>query len=566
MGKKICVVGAGRWGRNHIRTLHQLGALGGIVDNHPETLAKLTADYPEAAAFDTLDAALHGQVDGRGFDGFIVATPADSHHRIATRILQQKKPVLVEKPLALTARDARELRTLADRQNVPLMVGHVLLFHPAIRKIQELVHGGKIGKLQYLYSNRLNLGTVRTEENILWSFAPHDISIFQALVRDRPIEVVSRGGAFVQPRIHDTTMTVLTYPNNIVGHIFVSWLHPYKEHRLVLIGSKGMLSFEDSSEDKELLFYEKGIDWVQGEPIPRGGPTEVIDYERKMPLTEELLYFLEHLDGERIEIAGGKNGVEVLEILEQATESLRDGDRLHPAAETSTDAAEARRQQEDRQEKNDPFFVHPSSYVDDDVEIGEGTKIWHFSHVQPRTRIGRRCSLGQNVNVGNNVRIGDNVKIQNNVSIYEGVELEDYVFCGPSMVFTNVLDPRCKYPQRGAEHYLRTLVKEGASIGANATIVCGNTVGRHAFIAAGAVVTKDVPDYALIVGVPGCQRGWVCECGEGLPDFTGEDSDIKGIACPRCGLRYAAGVDSLGFEGLVPSPAPDKTTSDEHGA
>lgn len=159
------------------------------------------------------------------------------------------------------------------------------------------------------------------------------------------------------------------------------------------------------------------------------------------------------------------------------------------------------------------YFVHESSYVDDGCSIGNNTKIWHFTHIQKGTSIGDNCSLGQNVNVGNNVKIGNNCKIQNNVSIYEGVELEDYVFCGPSMVFTNVLNPRCKYPQRGTEFYSKTFVKEGASIGANATIVCGNQLGKHCFIAAGTVVTKDVPDFAMMVGVPAKIVGWVSEAG-----------------------------------------------------
>ncbi|APF20181.1 transferase hexapeptide repeat containing protein [Caldithrix abyssi DSM 13497] len=180
------------------------------------------------------------------------------------------------------------------------------------------------------------------------------------------------------------------------------------------------------------------------------------------------------------------------------------------------------------------YFVHPSSYVDEGVKIGEGTKIWHFSHVQSGAIIGKKCTLGQNVNVGNNVRIGDYCKIQNNVSIYEGVELEDYVFCGPSMVFTNILNPRCEFPQRGASFYVKTLVKHGASIGANATIVCGNTIGRFAFIAAGAVVTRDVPDYALMVGVPAKRVGWVSRHGERLPK-----ADENGImVCPKSGWRY----------------------------
>ena len=174
------------------------------------------------------------------------------------------------------------------------------------------------------------------------------------------------------------------------------------------------------------------------------------------------------------------------------------------------------------------YFVHESSYVDGNVEIGEGTKIWHFCHIQKGARIGANCSFGQNVNVSNHVIIGNGVKVQNNVSLYEGVELEDYVFCGPSCVFTNDLTPRSKYP-KGAAGYKKTLVKKEASIGANATIVCGHTIGKRAIIAAGAVVTKDVPDYALMAGVPAKRIGWVCECGQVLKES---------LECPACHKIY----------------------------
>ncbi|KAF0153307.1 MAG: wbpD [Ignavibacteria bacterium] len=179
------------------------------------------------------------------------------------------------------------------------------------------------------------------------------------------------------------------------------------------------------------------------------------------------------------------------------------------------------------------YFKHESAYVDDNVQIGEGTKVWHFSHIQGGAKIGINCVLGQNVNIGNNVIIGNNVKIQNNVSVYEGVILEDYVFCGPSMVFTNISDPRSKYPQVGAQFYKKTLVKEGASLGANSTIVCGNTIGRFAFVGAGAVVTKDIPDFALVVGNPARIVGWFSEAGQKL------QFDKDGIAhCEKSKKTY----------------------------
>lgn len=468
---KVCVVGAGRWGKNHVKTLNELEVLGGVVDSNPETLNTLKSQYPEIKTFLNLEDALN-----ESFDGFTVATPAETHLEVGLKIIEAKKPLLIEKPLALSKSDAELLTKKAKDNKVPLMVGHVMLFHPGIQKIKELIDSGRLGKLQYIYSNRLNLGTVRTEENILWSFAPHDISIFQYLTNSNPTQVISEGAAFVQPHIHDSTVTILKYPNNIVGHIFVSWLHPFKEHRIVVIGSKGMISFDDASEEKELFFYEKGVDIVSGQPVRRDGPTERIPYQKLSPLTCELQAFLKAIKTGEAPLSDGKSGVEVLSILELATKDVC------PSKQN--------------------YFVHESSYVDENVEIGEGTKIWHFSHIQTGARIGKSCSLGQNVNVGNNVKIGNNCKIQNNVSLYEGVELEDYVFCGPSSVFTNIKVPRCKTPQRGSEFYKKTLVKEGASIGANATIVCGVTIGKDALVAAGAVVTKDVPDGATVAGVP----------------------------------------------------------------
>ena len=541
--RHICVVGAGRWGKNHIKTLHELSFLTGIVEADSDTRNMFKEKYPAVKTFATVRDAIK-----EDFDGFTVATPAETHFKIAEFIITHKRHVLVEKPLTLKASEARRLKELAEENNVNLMVGHLLLFHPAIRKIKELIENGKIGKLEYIYSNRLNLGTVRTEENILWSFAPHDISIFQYFIGRLPVEVISRGGSFLQPHIHDSSMTMLTYPDNIVGHIYVSWLHPFKEHRMVVIGSKGMFSYEDSSDDKNILFYEKGIDWIQGEPIKRDGPTEVIPYEKKMPLTEELKYFAAHTNGDPVKTADAQNGAEVLEILEKATESLLTGvssiipnPNLIPNPLIPNPASVPN----PKLFPNPNIFSHSTATIDDNVEIGEKTKIWHFSHILSGSKIGENCNIGQNVVIGPDVSIGKQCKIQNNVSVYKGVTLEDGVFCGPSMVFTNIYNPRAEI--RKMDQVRPTLAKKGATLGANCTIVCGTIIGRYAFVGAGAVITKDVPDHALVVGSSARQIGWVCECGERLTEK---------MKCTFCGKSYReceTGIKNISLTELTKS-------------
>ena len=316
--KNICVVGAGYWGKNHIRTLYNMGALGGIVEPNSDLLTGLLAKYPGVKIYINLETA----ISGNNFDGFIVATPAETHYSIAREIIEADKPVLVEKPLTLNIQQAEDLVTLSEKKSVNLMVGHVLLFHPAVRKIKELITNGKIGKLQYIYSNRLNLGQVRTEENVFWSLAPHDISIFQYFTESFPIAVKAHGSIFLQPGIHDSTMMILVYPENVKGHIFVSWLHPFKEHRLVVIGSEGMLSFEDSAKGKPLKYYGKKFELSGKVPEKVDGPVELIEYENKMPLTEELKYFIEHLNEAKPQIANGRHALEVTRILVEASNQL----------------------------------------------------------------------------------------------------------------------------------------------------------------------------------------------------------------------------------------------------
>lgn len=504
---KVAVIGAGKWGLNHIRTLNEMGTLAAVVEANPVTQKKIKEAYPDIPCFDSLETP--GAME---YQAYSVVVPAKHHFSVAKHLLANNKHVLVEKPLTLVSKESESLINLASQKNKILMVGHLLLFHPAFKKMKQLIDENKIGKLQYIYSNRLNLGTVRTEENSLWSFAPHDISLFNFLTQDFPEKVSSNGGAFLQAGIHDTTITSLAYKNNISGHIFVSWLHPFKEHRFVVIGSKGMLVFEDSSQDKELLFYKKGIDVINGEPVKREGVTEKIPYENKMPLKEELAHFIACIEKKEDNvIISAEAGRDVIKILELAQDDLTNKSPI--SSENSKPEAGQR--------------IHEFAIVDESAQIGSNTRVWQFSNIQAGVSIGENCRIGQNVSIGSNVKIGNGVKIQNNVSVYEGVELEDYVFCGPSMVFTNVLNPRSKYPQAESNLYKKTLVKEGASIGANATIVCGITIGKHAFIGAGAVVTKNVPDYALLIGNPAKIAGWYSEGGEKLEFDAGNIATCK---------------------------------------
>lgn len=309
MDKKICVIGGGRWGQNHIRTLFQMGNLAGIVETNRERLDELLAQYP-VKGFIKIDDAIR-----QGFDGYILATPAETHYPVGKKLLERGLNVLIEKPMALSSENSKELVEIAEQTKARLMVGHLLLFHPAIKKIKEIIDSGKIGQLYYVYSNRLNLGTVRTEENIFWSFAPHDISILDYLIGHPAIKIEAQGAKFLQDKIYDVTITQLVYPGNVHAHIFVSWLHPFKEQRLVVVGSQGMLSFDDSSLEKNILYYNKHIDWVDEKPVKVEQPDEIIEYRKGMPLAEELKYFIGNLD-KTIEVASGKTGHEVVKVLE----------------------------------------------------------------------------------------------------------------------------------------------------------------------------------------------------------------------------------------------------------
>jgi predicted dehydrogenase/acetyltransferase-like isoleucine patch superfamily enzyme len=516
---RVAVVGTGYWGKNLVRNFANIGALVAISDRDAATAAALSDQYG-VRAVEFADVLADPTIDA-----VVVAAPAALHFDLASRALEARKHVYVEKPLALDVGEAEKLCELAEGAGLVLMVGHLLQYHPAFLKLKEIVAGGELGRVQYLYSNRLNLGKIRREEDILWSFAPHDISMILALVGTEPDHVWAVGAKYLHQSVADVTTTHLSFPAGERAHVFVSWLHPSTEQRLVVVGDRGMAVFDDGRPwDSKLTLYRHRIDWRDGRPEPVKAEAEAVVVEPQEPLEVECRHFLACVEDGSRPRTDGREGLRVLRVLDAAGRSMLSGAPGPPPPPTNTATARVT-----------GAFVHESAYLDDGCEIGEGTKIWHFSHVLSGSRIGRNCSLGQNVVVGPDVSIGDNCKIQNNVSVYKGVTLQDGVFCGPSCVFTNVVNPRAEIERK--HEFRETVVERGASIGANATIVCGHRVGAYAFVAAGAVVTSHVPAHALMVGVPARRVGWMSHAGERL----GAD-----LVCPTSGRRYReAGPDVL---------------------
>lgn len=526
--RNIGVVGVGYWGQNLVRNFFELGTLKIICDTDLERLRVFQDKYPGISLTTTFSEVLNDP----SIQGIVIATPAVLHYQMAKEALVSGKDVLVEKPLALNTKEGKDLVETAAGESRVLMVGHILQYHPAILKLKNIINQGELGKIQYIYSNRLNLGKIRTEENILWSFAPHDISVMLSLLGETPETIAAHGGSYLQHRLVDVTLTALTFPSGVKGHIFVSWLHPYKDQKLIVVGDRKMAVFDGTLGNGKLALYPHTVEWIDRIPVGKKAEAEEILIESEEPLKQECLHFLECIRERKKPRTDGEEGLRVLEILAACQDSLdHNGQTISLSSKSPISPHSFVRERPG-------IFIHPSTVVEEPCEIGEGTKIWHFCHILPGSKIGKNCNLGQNVVVGPNVTIGNGVKVQNNVSLYEGVTLEDEVFCGPSMVFTNVINPRAHIVRK--HEYKPTLVKKGATLGANCTILCGNVIGRYAFIGAGAVVTHEVPDYALVLGNPARFAGWICQCGERLPQH---------LACEKCGQSYV-----LKEGRLVPNP------------
>ena len=311
-----------------MRNFYELGALAMVCDASESGRAAGKSIAPTALIVADLDEVLSSSVPG-----VVIATPAETHASLAIRALEAGKHVFVEKPLATTFDAASGVVQLAEKLGSVLMVGHVLEYHPAIVRLLALAREGELGKVRYVYSNRLNLGKVRREENILWSFAPHDIAVILRLMGSMPYQVVTCGGSYLQPDIADVTVTSLFFAEGVGAHIHVSWLHPFKEQRLVIIGSRKMASFDDVA--KRLVVYDQRVDIGEGEPIPIRGDGEKIPFADDEPLRLECMAFLEAMRGGRPPVADGHSALRVLKVLQAAQSSLlADGKPAMVVAET----------------------------------------------------------------------------------------------------------------------------------------------------------------------------------------------------------------------------------------
>jgi predicted dehydrogenase len=314
---QVAVVGCGAWGKNHVRTHAAIGSLAAVVDPVPGVAEAHAATYGVAAR--TFDEVLLDEA----IDGLVIAAPAADHARLAEAALAAGKHVFVEKPLALTVADAERVTAAAAAADRVLMVGHLLQYHPAFLALRDLVASGRLGDLRYLYSNRLNLGQFRQEENSLWSFAPHDLSMLLSLVGEEPDQVWATGAAYLSTDVADVTTTHLGFPSGPRAHVFVSWLHPFKEQRLVVVGSEAMAVFDDLADwPEKLVLFDHGVDWSQGRPRPEKAEGVPVALEVTEPLRVECEHFLSCVATGATPRTDGLEGLRVLRVLARAQESL----------------------------------------------------------------------------------------------------------------------------------------------------------------------------------------------------------------------------------------------------
>ena len=315
---RIGLIGLGYWGKNILRNLYELGVLDTACDSNLDIIEKRKKDFPSLK----FTSSYEDMLGNPQLKAVAIATPAATHYKLIKDALNAGKDVFVEKPLALKYEEGKELVELAKTKDKILMVGHILQYHPAVIKLKEIIREGKLGKIQYIYSNRLNIGKLRIEENILWSFAPHDISVILELMDEEPLKINSFGESYISKGIYDVTLTTLEFTGKVKAHIFVSWLHPFKEQKFIIVGSNAMAVFDDLTKEK-LFIYPHKIEWENGKiPVAYKAQHYPVDVEGREPLKEEMKHWVECLSSRKTAKTDGNEGLRVLKVLEEAEKAI----------------------------------------------------------------------------------------------------------------------------------------------------------------------------------------------------------------------------------------------------
>ena len=515
----MAVIGCGYWGRNLVRNFSDLGALAAVCDTDPEPARQFGGQYRVSTpAFEEI-------LRDEAIDAVAVATPAVTHSDFARQALAAGKHVFVEKPVALNVDAAEELNTLARQQGRVLMVGHLLQYHPAFIRLKELVAGGELGRLRHIYSHRLNLGKVRREENILWSFAPHDISMILSLVGVEPDRVSAVGSFFLQSQVADVTTTHMSFPGGENAHVFVSWLHPYKEQKLVVVGDDGMAVFDDTVEwEQKLQIYRHRILWENSLPTPDKAEAEAIAVAPAEPLRQELAHFLDCIAGKTHCRTDGNEGIRVLKVLRASEQDIlkqhthQEAGTMNPGVQQMADC-----------------FIHETAVVDGHCRIGKGTRIWHFQPCPGQLQYRGELHPGAERDGGARCEHRQPLQDPEQCQYLQG----DYP--GGRRILRTVLrvhqreqpprrtgeeGPVCRHPGQGRERPSAPMPPSCAALSS----------GQYSFIAAGAVVTGDVKPFALMAGTPAKQVGWVGHYGEKL----GDD-----LVCPKTGRQYRLNSEGM---------------------
>lgn len=540
----VIIVGAGKWGTKLITTACALKLSVAVVETNLEALG-LAKCNPRVSPTCLFFASLGEALDALPNAAVIIATPPSTHFKVAEQAITAGRHVLVEKPMCDNLQDAHILVDLARKHQVILMVDHLLHYSAHHRRMLYLIESGLIGKVKRVHMSRMNFGTVRTNENVLWSLSPHDVSILLAACKGQsPQSVLCTGHKVVSLHVEDSVSLQVRFQDGMQAQIDCNWMHPFKERRAIVYGTKGCIVLNEAMPDANLKKIQ-AFHWSAKRKLDGSGVkiekseahilqylkdwnvqsvNELEEMDPKQPLQVMLEHFVDCIKKKIAPRTDGNEGVRVLRILSAASESLVKSGEVVSLRNISAVTHALR------------SFVHPTAVVDQGALLGQGTKVWHFSHIMPGAVLKEKCNIGQNVYIGGKAKLGRNVKVQNNVSIYDEVCVDDDVFLGPSCVLTNVKTPRSHVSRK--HEYMPTVIGKGATVGANATIVCGISLGAYSFVGAGAVVTKNVPPHAIVYGNPAVIKGWMSTTGNKLHEVSPLKEGRKLLRCSESQEMY----------------------------